>query len=284
MIDLHTHSCYSDGTDTPAELLKKAHQISLTGLALTDHDTVEGCIPFQKEALNYPNILAINGCEFTTDYAVNVEIIALNIKNLSPYIERQKILKTYRKEVAIKRIEKLNKLGFKIELKDIIFDEKGKERPLLGKPHIVNYLYNTNQISNKEIGYKQLLNKGCPAYEKQKSPTVAETIDFIRQTGAVSILAHPCLIGLKGQDFLNMLYEFKKLGLQGMEVQHSDMIIEDMAFYTQIADDFNLLKSGGSDYHGENAHYGVHLGVGKGQVQLPHAYLEQILEASNKSC
>ena len=61
MIDLHTHSCFSDGSDTPAELLKKAHDIGLTGLALTDHDSGEGCVPFQKEALKYPNIKAING-------------------------------------------------------------------------------------------------------------------------------------------------------------------------------------------------------------------------------
>ena len=280
MIDLHVHSCFSDGADTPAELLKKAHDISLTALALTDHDTVEGCFSLQKEAKKYPDVLVVNGCEFTTDYAVNVEIIALNIKELSLYKERQEMFKRYRKEAALARIEKLNKLGYSITYEDIAFDENGKERPTLGKPFLVNYLYKTKQIPDKEMGYKSLLNKGGPAYVKQKSPSVAETIDFIRETGAVSILAHPTLLGLKGQELLNVVQEFKSYGLQGMEVMHSDMSVAEISFFSHMADELGLLKSGGSDYHGENAHYGVHLGVGKGQLNIPHTYLERILEAS----
>lgn len=279
MIDLHTHSCFSDGADTPKELLKKAQELSLTGLALTDHDTVEGCFSFQEEAKNYPNVMAINGCEFTTDFFVNVEIIALNIKDLSPYIDRQNMLKKYRKEACLERIEKLNDLGYSLSFEEVAVDEKGKMRPLLAKPHIVNFLFSTGQIKEKEFAYKKLLNKGCPAYVKQKSPTVAETIDFIRQTGAVSILAHPCLLGLQKGELFEVVKSFKKLGLQGIEVAHSDMSVEEMTLYSQMADDLNLLKSGGSDYHGENAHYGVHLGVGKNNLNIPHDYLEAILEA-----
>lgn len=280
MIDLHTHSVFSDGADTPAELLKKAHQIGLEGIALTDHDTVNGCPSFQEEALKYPHITAVNGCEFSVDHPATIEIIALNIKDLSPYIERQRLLKEYREEACKNRIKKLTELGFSISFEDVAFNEKGDLRPLLAKPHIVNFLYQTKQIPDKETGYKKLLNKGCPAYVKQKSPTPKEIIDFIRQTGAVSILAHPCLIHLKGQDLYNEIKTLKQQGLQGIEVQHSDMTADEMTLYSQMADDLNLLKSGGSDFHGENAHYGVHLGIGKGQINIPYVYLERIIEAS----
>ena len=277
MIDLHTHSCFSDGTDTPEELLYKANSLHIKGIALTDHDTVDGCISFQKEAILYPKITAINGCEFTVDHPANIEIIALNIKDLSPYFERQKILKNYRIEVCHQRIEKLKALGFNISFDDVAYDENGKLRPQLAKPHIVNFLYSTGQIPNKETGYKKLLNKGCPAYVKQQAPSIEETIDFIRQTGAVSILAHPCLIHLKGQDLFDEIKRLKSVGLHGIEVEHSDMSDQEISFYHQIADELNLLKSGGSDFHGENAHPGVQLGSGRGQVKLTFNYLEAIL-------
>ena len=282
MIDLHTHSYFSDGADSPEELLKKANDIGLTGLALTDHDSVEGCPSFQKEALKYPNIKAINGCEFSVDHPATIEILALNIQDLSPYYERQRILKSYRIEACKERIKKLSKLGFSITFDEVAYDEQGNLRPLLAKPHIVNFLYNTKQIPDKETGYKKLLNKGCPAYVKQKSPSPEEIINFIRETGAVSILAHPCLIRLKGQDLYLEVKRLKDKGLQGIEVQHSDMSLEEMKLYNKMADDLGLLKSGGSDYHGENAHPGVRLGIGKGQVKLPHEYLKKIISASRQ--
>lgn len=281
MIDLHTHSCFSDGSDTPQELIQKAIDIQLEAIALTDHDTVDGCPHFQEEASKHQNIIAINGCEFTIDHPKNIEIIALNIKNLSPYFERQKMLKEYRNEVAQQRIYKLQNLGFKISFEDILYDEIGQKRTQLAKPHIVNFLHKTKQIPDTKTGYKKLLNKGCPAYVKAKAPTAKDTIDFIRQTGAVSILAHPCLIELKGEDLFNEIKELKKYGLQGIEVMHSDMTEDEMTFYHHIADELNLLKSGGSDFHGENAHYGVKLGVGRGQVNLPCQYLNDIISASN---
>lgn len=281
MIDLHTHSIFSDGADTPEELIKKADNIHLQAIALTDHDTVNGCNVFQQEALKYPHIIAVNGCEFSVDHPATIEILALNIKDLSPYISYQTQLKKNREEACLNRIKKLVDLGFSITFEDVAFDTNGVLRPLLAKPHIVNFLYDTKQIPNKEFGYKRLLNKGCPAYVKQHSPSPKEIIDFIHQTGAVSILAHPCLIHLKGQDLFHEIKALKKLGLQGIEVQHSDMSVAEMSLYLEIADELNLLKSGGSDYHGENAHLGVHLGIGKGQLNIPLNYLEQIILASS---
>ena len=282
MIDLHTHSNFSDGENTPAELVEFAHKIGLTALALTDHDSVNGCESLQEAAGKYPGLLAINGCEFNVSHSAKMEIIALNITDLQPYYDFQKVLIGEREKACWDRLEKLRKHGYHIEWENVAFDEYGKKRSTLAKPHIVNYLYDTKQIEDKDKAYSELLDVGCPAYVEVKSPSAEEIINFIRQTGAVSILAHPCLIKLNEQDLYDEISRLKKVGLQGIEVQHSDMTMNDMKKYQSWADELGLLKSGGSDFHGKNAHYGIELGVGKGQLNIPHEYIEKIIEASGK--
>lgn len=282
MIDLHTHSTFSDGSNTPEELIENAHDIGLTAIALTDHDSVNGCTHLQSAAKKYPDLLAVNGCEFNVKHPANMEIIALNIKNLEPYYERQSVLSKYRNNAFLARIEKLQKLGYCIKWEDVAYDENGNQRQTLVKPHIINFLFNTGQINNKDAAYTELLGKGGTAYVEIEAPTVEETIDFIRQTGAVSVLAHPCLIKLSEYDLYNEIIRLKKCGLQGMEVQHSDMTTDELKKYQNWADELNLLKSGGSDYHGYNAHYGIKLGIGRGQLNIPHEYIEKIIEASEK--
>ena len=282
MIDLHTHSIFSDGSNTPEELIENAHNIGLTAIALTDHDSVNGCVHLQSAAKKYPDLLAVNGCEFNVKHPANMEIIALNIKNLEPYYERQTTLLKYRNDACLARIEKLQKLGYHIKWKDVAFDENGNERKTLAKPHIVNFLFQTKQIKDKDAAYTELLGKGGVAYVETEAPTVEDTIDFIRQTGAVSVLAHPCLIKLNEHDLYNEIIRLKKCGLQGMEVQHSDMSADELKKYQTWADELHLLKSGGSDYHGYNAHYGIKLGIGRGQLNIPHEYIKKIIEASDK--
>ena len=279
MIDLHTHSTFSDGINTPTELAEQAHEIGLTAIALTDHDTVSGCSEFQQAAKKYPDLLAINGCEFSVNHPAVMEIIALNITSLAPYLVRQRVLADSRENSCRERIEKLNRLGYRITWEDVAFDEKKNPRKLITKPHIVDFLMKTGQAEDKEYLYKQVLGKGCPAYAETKMPSVEETIDFVRQTGAVAILAHPCLIRLKGQDLFNEVVRLQKCGLQGIEVEHSHMTQAEITEYNQMADALGLLKSGGSDYHGEGVHEGVELGIGRGQVHLPHQYIEAILGA-----
>lgn len=280
MIDLHSHSTYSDGSNTPEELVELAHSINLTALALTDHDTVNGCEPFQKAAKKYPDLLAINGSELNVNHPADMEIIALNITNLAPFYERQKMLIKNREDMCYARLEKLNKLGYKISWEDVAFDENHNPRSTLAKPHIVNFLYKTKQIESKEMAYKELLGEGCPAFVESNAPSVEETIDFIRESGAVAVLAHPCLIKLKGEALFNEIKRLKSIGLQGMEVEHSDMTPDEIKGFNQMAETLGLLKSGGSDFHGHNAHYGIELGKGRGQLNIPHEYIEKILEAS----
>ena len=283
MIDLHTHSTFSDGENTPTQLIEMAHNIGLTAIALTDHDVVSGCVELQSAAQKYPDLLAINGCEFKVDHPATMEIIALNIQNLAPYLERQNHLIQARKKACMQRLEKLNKLGYHIKWEDVAFDKNNQPRKNFAKPHIVEFLLSSGQIKDRSFAYNQLLDKGCPAYVELNAPSPEETIDFIRQTGAVSVLAHPCLIRLKGQDLYNEVSRLQKCGFQGIEVHHSDMTKEQMEEYCQMADALGLLRSGGSDFHGEGELPEVKLGIGRGQVNIPHQYIERIIAASNSA-
>ena len=282
MIDLHTHSIFSDGTDTPTQLVQRAVRLEIEAIALTDHDVVDGCSELQEAAQKYPHLTAINGTELGVDHPANVEIIALCISDLTPYLERQKRLLELRRHANIQRVELLKKAGFKISWNDVSFDENGEERSVIAKPHIAQFLFKTAQVKDCEFVYKNLLAKGCPAYVKKQEPTLEETLDFISQTGAVSILAHPCLMRLTGNDLFNEIKYFKQKGLDGMEVYHSDCTEEQMKEYNQMADDLGLLKSGGSDYHGQNAHPGVELGVGRKNLNIPKRFLERILSKAKE--
>ena len=124
MIDLHSHSTFSDGEKTPGELVEMAHNIGLSALALTDHDTVSGCQELQQAAQKYPDLLAINGVEFKVDHPADIEIIALNVSNLNPYLTREKMLLKNREETSYQRVEKLSQLGYHIALMNLATKEK----------------------------------------------------------------------------------------------------------------------------------------------------------------
>ena len=203
MIDLHSHSTASDGQLSPSALVDKAVRIGLSALALTDHDVVSGLDEFQKQADLYPKFKAINGCELGAKHYANIEIIALDIPDITPFAEREKKLIDIRNNANKERLEKLASLGMKIDYDEIAFDENGKVRTLIGKPHIVDAMLKHGYISEHAEGYKKYLNKGCPAYVKKQDPDWKETISFIKENGAVAVLAHPRFTGLDGKDLFD---------------------------------------------------------------------------------
>lgn len=264
MIDLHSHSTASDGQLSPSALVDKAVRIGLSALALTDHDVVSGLDEFQKQADLYPKFKAINGCELGAKHYANIEIIALDIPDIAPFAEREKKLIDIRNNANKERLEKLASLGMKIDYDEIAFDENGKVRTLIGKPHIVDAMLKHGYISEHAEGYKKYLNKGCPAYVKKQDPDWKETISFIKENGAVAVLAHPRFTGLDGKDLFDAIAEMKQNGLDGIEVFHAEHSPDQMRQYFSIAKELNLIVSGGSDFHGM-AHPETELGYGIGK-------------------
>lgn len=287
MIDLHTHSFFSDGTASPTQIIEQAQAIGLRAVALTDHDGADGLTEFQTAATKYPHLLALNGAELGIDFKGDatlsqlsvkpvIEIIAMDIKNTAPFCEWGKRINMFREEANIKRIEKLRTLGFDINYDEVFLDENGCKRNMVGKPHIAAVLLKKGYISSMQEAFNKYLNRGLPAYVKQENPNEIEVLDFIIQNGAVPILPHPCLTKTNGSDLYDLVKYLKKNGLMGIEVFHSEHTPEQMTQYLQIAQDLNLIVSGGSDYHGKNK-TGIQLGIGKGNLDIPDILLDPIL-------
>lgn len=278
MIDLHCHSTASDGTDSPTEIIKKAHKIGLTAIALTDHDVVDGLAEFQTAAVNYPDLLAISGTELAVECpGASIEILALDIKDTEPFHQRQKKLLNFRDEVLKERVSLLNKLGLEITTEELYLKDDGLKRTVVGRPHIAALMLKKGYVSSIQEAFDKYLRRGAPAYVQKKNPPLRETIEFIVEHNAIPSLAHPIHTRLSDDDLFELLKKMKNYGLQAMECYHSDQTAADTQKYLQMAKYLGLFSTGGSDYHG-SIHPDIELGKGKGNLSIPDSLLEPFLE------
>ena len=284
MIDLHMHSLFSDGVLSPEDLMSKIAEKKLTAVALTDHDSVLGCDRFAKAGEKY-NIMTMHGSECSVDYPkVSMEIVALDIpeNNLQSFIEFQKNMTDERIRVAEERINLLEKVGIFVDRNEVFFNEEGRPRKQVGKPHIVASMLKKGYIKNWDEGFDKYLNKGMPAYVPKKEPLFSDVITFILDNGAVPILAHPIHTKKVGNDLYELIKELKSYGLKGIEVFHSDHSKELKEEYLEMIKDLNIISAGGSDYHG-GAHPDVDVGCGKGNLRVPDLIFEVIKSRENVS-
>jgi len=282
MIDLHLHSLFSDGCCTPEELIEMIANMGLKAAALTDHDVVDGCVRFEMAGAK-KGIYTFGASELSAHYPrVTMEIVALDIPNasLSDFKARQKVLIEERMNVAKQRLELLAKIGIDISWEDIAFYDNGEPRNQIGKPHIVQAMLKKGYIDNWDEGFEKYLNKGCPAHVVKKEPEFDEVIRFVRDSGAVPILAHPVHTKRQGQELFELVKELKYCGLEGIEVFHSDHDRGLRRDYLLMIEELGMIASGGSDFHG-GAHPEVRIGVGKGDLEVPDAIFYQIKERGN---
>lgn len=261
IIDLHTHSTASDGSLTPAELIREAVKTGLYALALTDHDTVDGnpeaAAEAEKHQLNF-----IPGVEISCDYEKNV----LHILGLWIDFNNDKLKRTlselvdYRTNRNLLITERLNELGV-----DIAYDEvqavAGNE--VVGRPHFAQVLVDKAAAASFQDAFDRYLARGKPAYIPKKRLTASQGISLIVEAGGLPCLAHPGQYNIDNTaDFKAMLTQLIGEGLQAVEVYYSGHSPQETAFYRQIANDFNLAISAGSDFHGQ-AKPEVKLGSGR---------------------
>ncbi len=276
IIDLHTHSTYSDGTLTPEEIVNHADNIGLKAVALTDHDTVSGLDDFMKA--NPKKVEKVPGVEISVQMeGYNFHMVGLFIDKSNGIIEEKlEILQKERANRNFKIIKKLNELGFKIsidELKEIAGEQ-------LGRPHIAFMLYKKGYCSSPEEAFEKFLRKGAPAYFDKFRYSPKEAIDMIHSSKGIAILAHPGLIKIDNNEKIELVKFLKTLGLDGIEVFYSDHTEEDEKFFMEIAKKEGLLISGGSDFHGENKK-GIALGYGRNNLKIDYLYLKRMKEYIN---
>lgn len=271
--DLHTHSTFSDGTDTPAELIKKAEQAKLGAVALTDHNTISG-LPEFMEAAKMSKVIAVPGTEFSTDHnGKELHVLGLFIRE-EHYRDVQKYCDDVRKSKENSNrmlIENLKQAGYRVDYEELMRYGKSDN---INRAVIAGYLIEKGIIKDRKEGFTTLLAKDGGYYVPSKKPSTLDTIRFVKSIGAVAVLAHPFL-ELSFEELKTFLPEAKKCGLDAMETEYStyDAYTEKCA--KALALENGLLCSGGSDYHGK-AKPMIRLGVGKGNLQVPMEYYREL--------
>lgn len=271
LCDLHTHSVFSDGTCTPAELIHLAEAAGLEAIALCDHNTVRGLPDFLEAARNSP-VEAVPGVEFSTEYqGKELHILGLFIEP-AHYGAVNKLLDEAlrRKEQSnIDLVQKLQAAGLNKSYWDIKAETPGGS---VNRAVIGAYLVRHGFCKSMEEAFDQWLSLERGFYVPPKRPEAYDVIRFLKSIGAVVVLAHP---------FLNLneteLQEFlrKAEGLDGMEVYYPKFSEEQTALAGRIAEEYGLVKSGGSDFHGKNKP-DIQIGVGAGSLRVSMECLENL--------
>ena len=272
-VDLHTHSDRSDGTFTPTELVNYALKKDLSAIALTDHDTTDGI----REALNAASgtdLEVIPGTELSTEWnGRDIHIVGLYIDYEGPAF--QDYLKKFVESRDI-RNKKLCTL-LKEHGIDIDYDEISKEYEgsVLTRAHYAALMLKKGYVSSAKEAFERYIGDHCPCYIPREKVTPAEGIHLIKDAGGIPILAHPILYRLSDRTLDGLVCELKKEGLMGIEALYSTYNTAEERLIRHLASKYDLLISGGSDFHGKNKP-GIDLGSGKGKLFVGEDVLENI--------
>ena len=249
MIDLHTHSNFSDGTDTPSELINKAHAAGLSAIALTDHDTIAGW----DAAANHlrPGLSLVLGAEIScqTEDGISVHMLGLlfdplNVE-LSAMMERTRDNRIGRMEKIIAR---LNAADYQITMEDV--QAQLSDGATLGRPHLADALVAKGYMKSRDQVFAEVLHNDSPFYVAHYSPTPEVAIATIKAAGGVAVIAH-AMSSLRGRVVSVESFEsYVRAGLDGIEVFHRDHSLENRQLLSAITDEYDLVKTGSSDFHG----------------------------------
>lgn len=249
MIDLHTHTTSSDGTDSPRELVNKAIVQDLEVLGISDHDTTSS---WQEAVQSLRGSLKLAlGSEIsclTTD-GVSVHMLGLLFDPV--HEEMQQVLEETRDgrlPRMRKMIEKMRLEGFDISMQDV--ENIMPPGATMGRPHLADALVAKKIVDSRDEAFTDLLHNESRFYVSHAAPTPAEAIALIRRAGGVAVIAHPFASRrgeiLKAQDFAELV----SAGLNGIEVDHRDQNPDERSMLRSIAHELDLVVTGGSDYHG----------------------------------
>lgn len=277
MIDLHTHTTFSDGSLTPTELIQLAKKTGLKAVAITDHDSIDGLIEAQAEA-DKLDVNFIKGIEFSVE---NNNFRLFHILGLGLDINNKDFLEIYNnyRETRAKKINyvfaELNKLGVKITQSEV---EPFITGGLIDRQAIAKTIISKGLASDMKMAWNLYLDK-IP-YLKGELITQNDAFNAIHSAGGKAFMAHFHInIGLGGysdDESRNILKKLKELGLDGLEYYYPSFTIEDSERCEKYIREFGFLKSGGSDFHGANRPH-IKLGIGEGSFKVPNTILEWIL-------
>ena len=281
MIDLHSHTNESDGTFTPFELVELAVARGVEALAISDHDTFAGydqALPLaQSRGLDL-----VCGIELSTRSPGTkgraVHLLAYFLRQPPPAEFRAWLdeLIAGRRDRNQRLVASLREKGVEIELGEV--ERLG--RTLTGRPHFARVLIDKGYAANYDDAFRRYLGETAPTFVERYAPDVPVAIQRVRDAGGLPVLAHPIRLGMGDVIEETFIRELRDAGLRGIEVFHSDHRPADMERYAGIARKYNLLVTGGSDFHGDIKPQ-ILLGTGfRGNLNIPITVLNDMRAGS----
>ena len=281
-IDLHIHSDASDGTYSPDQILAQALDSNIAAIALTDHDTISG----SKEAIrigppsevkfltgveisaNPPASFPCSGSFHILGYAIDLEDPPLN--------QMLEELQKARKNRNPRILETLKELGMPLTMEDVQAETGDGQ---MGRPHIARVMVTKGYVGSINEAFDKYLGKGKPAYVDKYRLESDQAIELILTANGIPVLAHPGLVEpTTDLPFENLIQTLKSMGLKGIEVYYPEHTPESMNEYITIADQYDLLMTGGTDFHGA-LKPDLKMGFGKGDFFVPYELYEKLMDA-----
>ena len=273
MIDLHSHSTASDGSDPPGGLMALAAAAGLSAVALTDHDTVEGLAEARAAAAGV-GIRLVEGCELSCE--VGTATMHLLVYFLTdgpgPLQDRLGALQAARADRNRRIVTVLRAHGLDVTLEEILEEAGGGS---VGRPHVAGVLVRKGYVESVQEAFDVWLAKGKPAYLDRERLLPAEAIALAHASEAVAVLAHPTSLGYDGPALERFVAGLDADGLDGMECEYGRYPPDLRAALREMAGRLGLAVTGGSDYHGRYKP-GLALGTGVGDLDVPDELLDAL--------
>ena len=249
MIDLHTHTAFSDGSQTPTELVEEAAAIGLTAIAVTDHDTVNG-LPEALAAGKRLGVDVVPGVEINLEHdQVTMDMLGYFLAGM-PTEELQAELaelRVYREERNVRMVERLADLGLPLDPEDLA---AASENGAVGRPHIGEAMVRRGYVSSISEAFKLYLRRGAPAWVDRRRLALGRALKLLRASGALPVLAHPGIIHTDAAGLNAIVRDAARGGMAGIECYYPLHDEETVARCLGLAEKYALVPTGGSDYHG----------------------------------
>lgn len=253
LVDLHTHSTASDGADSPDVLVRSAAEDGIRALALTDHDCVDGIESFLLACHNY-NVRGIPGVEVSVKFMdFRMHVVGLGLRRGPGWHRLQELLtqaRIWRDERNQQIVDRFCALGYSMTLDEVVAEAGGK---VIARPHFARVLIRKKVVLSIPEAFERFLRKGGKAYVAKRKLDAAEIVQALKEAGCVVILAHPTSV-LEGSSVSleEALHLAKEMGMDGFEAFHPDVAQSTRRRIIRFAQQYDMLISGGSDYHGGN--------------------------------
>lgn len=272
-VDLHVHTSASDGSLSPAEVIEKAGEAGLSAIAITDHDTVSGCREATLAGAE-AGIEVVPGIELSTRCSGPVHILGYYIDTDNSALAAElKAIVQDRDERNEKLVSLMREDGINITYSEM----KARFGDVVGRPHFAEILVENGIAADTADAFSRFVGKGMRYWTPRKSLSVQEAVALISAAGGIPVLAHPFEYKYDSKTLPGLIELCMEAGLQGMECRHSSHTAGEMAYLERLCEEYGLLKTGGSDFHGEPKP-DISLGTGKGLISVPYSWLSALKE------